>query len=207
MPLRTFILALLPVADEKVLEAVYKIKYRDFITVALVIDEAELFPDNWLYIHDESVQVGRIQNYKNWSPEMVPDRSKTCLGMEYFCAEGDALWGLSDRDLIALATRELFSLGLVAPHKIIDGTVVRVPKAYPVYDEGFEQSLGVVRRYLEGFKNLQEIGRNGLHKYNNMDHSMLTGILAVQNLYGKHHDLWTVNADEEYLEEESITTG
>jgi protoporphyrinogen oxidase len=132
---------------------------------------------------------------------MVPDAAKTCLGLEYFCFEGDELWSLPDAELLDLAKRELSALGLVEPGKIVDGAVVRMPKAYPVYDEEYLQTLGIIRGHLARFRNLQVIGRNGLHKYNNMDHSMLTAILAVHNLRGEHHDLWAINTDEEYLEE------
>ncbi len=150
-----------------------------------------------------AVKVGRIQNFKNWSPEMVPDPGKTCLGLEYFCFEGDGLWTLSDEELIELATRELDAIGLTQGHPVIDGAVVRMPKAYPVYDEGYEAALAVVRQYLAGFENLQVIGRNGMHKYNNQDHSMLTAILAVRNFYGEKFDIWAVNSDDEYHEEQS----
>jgi protoporphyrinogen oxidase len=183
-------------------QAARQLKYRDFLTVALIIDRADVFPDNWIYVHDESVKVGRIQNFKNWSPEMVPNASQTCLGLEYFCFEGDGLWTLSDADLIALGTRELEAVGLARGEHVVDGAVVRMPKAYPVYDEGYEDALGVVRDYLAGFDNLQVIGRNGMHKYNNQDHSMLTALLAVRNLCGEHFDIWAVNADDEYHEEQ-----
>lgn len=177
------------------------LKYRDFITVAVIVDRPHLFPDNWIYIHDPAVKIGRIQNFKNWSPDMVPDPSKTCLGLEYFCTAGDEIWSLSDDRLIALARHELEVVGLVEPEWIVDAAVVRVPKAYPVYDEGYEAVLKDVRAYLEGFANLQTAGRNGTHTYNNQDHSMVVGMLAVRNLFGERHDLWTVGSDDEYLEE------
>jgi hypothetical protein len=151
--------------------------------------------------------VGRIQNFKNWSPDMVPSPTKTCLGLEYFCFEGDDLWSMEDDALIELARRELTILGLVEADAISGGTVVRMPKAYPVYDEGFSSALEIIRSYLTRFENLQTIGRNGMHRYNNQDHSMLTAILAVRNLFGERHDLWGVNADEEYHEEVHIPGG
>lgn len=200
IPLRHLIHALDPPPPAAVLAAADRLKYRDFLTVALIVNEAELFPDNWIYVHDETVRVGRIQNFKNWSPAMVPDGTKTCLGMEYFCAEGDDLWTMADADLVALATGELATIGITVPEKVTDGTVVRMPKAYPVYDEGYPEAFETVRSYLARFANLQPAGRNGMHRYNNMDHSMLTAILAVRNLFGERHDLWTINADDEYLE-------
>jgi protoporphyrinogen oxidase len=201
MPLRELVNAMSPPAPPEVRAAAGNLKYRDFITVALVVDTPELFPDNWIYIHDARVQVGRVQNFKNWSPDMVPDPRMSCLGLEYFCFEGDGLWTMADKDLIDLARREMAMIGLLDASKVVDGTVVRMPKAYPVYDEGYEAALGIVRAYLDGFKNLQVAGRNGMHKYNNQDHSMVTAMLAVQNLLGDHRDVWAVNADEEYHEE------
>jgi protoporphyrinogen oxidase len=182
--------------------AAERLKYRDFMTVALVIDREHVFPDNWIYIHDSRVHVGRIQNFKNWSPDMVPDAKQTCLGLEYFCSEGDHLWSMRDEDLVELGKRELATIGLVDPALICDGVVLRVPKAYPVYDDGYKQALSVVREYLARFENLQLIGRNGSHKYNNQDHSMLMAILAVRNVFGESHDLWAINADDEYQEEQ-----
>jgi protoporphyrinogen oxidase len=182
-------------------EMVSRLTYRDFITVAVIVDRADVFPDNWIYVHDPAVRVGRIQNFKNWSPDMVPDASRTCLGLEYFCTAGDDLWTASDDDLVARARRELGAIGLVDPALIIDGTVVRVPKAYPVYDEGYEDALQRLREYLRLFTNLQTIGRNGTHTYNNQDHSMVMGMLAARNVLGDAHDLWAVDAGDEYLEE------
>jgi protoporphyrinogen oxidase len=206
MPLRDLVHAMSPPAPPDVRAAADNLKYRDFITVALMIDTPDLFPDNWIYIHDARVQVGRVQNFKNWSPEMVPDPKMSCLGLEYFCFEGDGLWTMADRDLIDLGRREMALIGLLDPTKVVDGTVVRMPKAYPVYDEGYETALTVVRHYLDTFRNLQVAGRNGMHKYNNQDHSMVTAMLAVQNLLGDHRDVWAVNADEEYHEEVDADT-
>ncbi len=202
MPLRHLIESLSPAAPEVVRHAAAKLSYRDFLTVALIVDQAEMFPDNWIYVHDPNVRLGRIQNFKNWSPEMVPDQSKTCLGLEYFCFEGDDLWTMSDADLIALGTKELAAIGLADPSRVIDGTVVRMPKAYPVYDDGYLGALEVLRAYCQTFTNLQLAGRNGLHKYNNQDHAMVTGILAAKALLGEKADPWLVNVEDDYHEQE-----
>ncbi len=204
MPLRELVAALDPPAPAEVRAAADSLKYRDFLTVALIVDAPELFPDNWIYVHDPRVKLGRIQNFKNWSPEMVPDPSKTCLGLEYFCFEGDDLWTMSDRDLIALGSRELAQIGLLHGRRVLDGCVVRMPKAYPVYDDTYLHALEIIKKYLLGFANLQVVGRNGMHKYNNQDHSMVTAMLAVQNLLGARHDVWAVNADDEYHEEGTV---
>ena len=205
MPVRHLIQRFDPPAPKEIVEAASRLSYRDFLTVALIIDQASVFPDNWIYVHDDRVSVGRIQNYKNWSPDMVPDPGLTCLGLEYFCFAGDGLWSKTDAELIELATRELQAIGLAPKRLVRDGTVVRAPKAYPVYDEGYEGALQQSRQYLERFANLQLVGRNGMHKYNNQDHSMLTAMLAVRNLFGENHCLWDVNADDEYHEEETVT--
>jgi len=204
MPVRQLVQQLTPAVPRAVADAAGSLKYRDFLTVALVIDQRNVFPDNWIYIHDDRVRVGRIQNYKNWSPDMVPDERYTCLGLEYFCFDSDGMWSSSDTELIALASRELESLGLVQPGLVRDGTVVRAAKAYPVYDEGYQSALDEAKAFLAGFENLQLVGRNGMHKYNNQDHSMLTAMLAVRNLFGESHDLWAVNVDDEYHEEQSV---
>jgi protoporphyrinogen oxidase len=169
--------------------------------VALIVRRESVFPDNWIYIHDPGVKVGRIQNFKNWSPDMVGDPATTCLGLEYFCFEGDGLWTMTDAELVELARRELVKLGLVKAEEIEDGTVARMPKAYPVYDSGYREALRIVREFLQPLRNLQLIGRNGMHKYNNQDHSMLTAMLAVKNILGGNHDLWSVNVADDYLEE------
>jgi protoporphyrinogen oxidase len=204
MPVRELIQKLSPAAPAEVQEAAERLSYRDFITVALIVNQKDLFPDNWIYIHDPNVKVGRIQNFKNWSPEMVPDSNKTCLGLEYFCFEGDGLWNMRDEDLIALAKKEMQVLGLVRIEDVEDGTVVRMQKAYPVYDSIYKDSLRVIREFLNSLPNLQLVGRNGMHKYNNQDHSMLTAMLAVKNILGAKYDLWSVNADPDYHEE--VTT-
>ena len=199
-PLRETVLALDPAPPAAVAEAAGALRYRGFLTVALLVDAADLFPDNWIYIHEPAVLVGRIQNPKNWSPEMVPDPGLTCLVLEYFCWPGDELWSRPDAELLALAEREVRPLGLLHAEPARGGAVARVAHAYPVYDPGYQARLRTIREYLAGFSNFQVIGRAGMHRYNNMDHSMLTGILAARNLMGETHDLWQVNLDEEYLE-------
>ena len=204
MPMSTLVRYLEPSAPPHVAAAARSLRYRDFITVAVIIDRPDVFPDNWIYVHDESVRVGRIQNYKNWSPDMVPDPGRTCLGMEYFADEGDDLWEMDDASLMRLASREVEAIGLAPATAIVDGTVLRVPKAYPVYESGYLDSLAILREHLAGLDNLQLVGRNGMHRYNNQDHSMLTALLAVQNLFGADYDLWRVNSDEEYHEEHFV---
>jgi protoporphyrinogen oxidase len=201
MPVKELICRLDPAAPGEVRRAAEGLKYRDFLTVALIVDRESLFPDNWIYIHDPRVKVGRIQNFKNWSPDMLPDLSKTCLGLEYFCFEGDGLWTTPDRELIELAKSELRTLGLAHPKDVVDGIVVRVKKAYPVYDSTHRAALSTIRDFLSPLTNLQLVGRNGMHKYNNQDHSMLTAMLAVRNILGASHSLWEVNVDREYHEE------
>lgn len=183
--------------------AAQKLKYRDFITVALILRDRELFEDNWIYIHDASVKVGRIQNFKSWSPELVPDDSLCCYGLEYFCFEKDQLWSSSDLDLVNLAKNEIIQLGLAQEHDILDGCVVRQSKAYPVYDENYSDYVDIVREDLtQNYPHLHLIGRNGMHKYNNQDHAMMTAMLTVENiLAGKQvYDVWRVNQDAEYHE-------
>ena len=202
MPIRTLVSRLDPSPPESVIEAAKSLRYRDFLTVALIVDKEFVFEDNWIYVHEDSVKVGRIQNFKNWSPDMVPDQTKTCLGLEYFCFAGDGLWSLSDIDLVKLGKAELEKLGIISSDLIEDGTVVRMPKAYPVYDDTYADALVQITEYLtEHASNLQLVGRNGMHKYNNQDHSMLTAMLAVENIQGASHDLWSVNAEEDYHEE------
>ncbi|KAM3115678.1 NAD(P)/FAD-dependent oxidoreductase [Phormidesmis sp. 146-33] len=201
MPISALIQRLDPPPPDEVLQAANALNYRAFMIVSLIVDRPHLFPDNWIYIHSPDVNVGRIQNFKNWSPAMVPDASKTCLGMEYFCNDGDDLWKMSDTELLDLATCELVKLGLANANEVEDGVVLRQPKAYPVYDRDYRQHLKVIQDFLETIENLQTTGRNGMHRYNNQDHSMLTGFLAVRNLFGEHHDLWQVNTERSYYEE------
>jgi protoporphyrinogen oxidase len=203
LPLRTLAGITDPAPDRATVEAARGLRYRDFLTVALVLRGEDPFPDNWVYVHDPSVRVGRIQNYRSWSPWMVPDPETTCIGLEYFCFEGDDLWSAADAELVELAASELARLGLGDRERVERGYAVRVPKAYPVYDEEYRSRLAAVRSWLDRIENLQQVGRNGLHRYNNSDHSMLTAIRAVENLTaGTRHDLWSVNADSVYHEEQ-----
>ena len=202
MPIRNLIRALDPQPPEDVCRAANEIRYRDFLIVSLIINCKEVAPDNWIYVHEPGVKVGRIQNFKNWSPAMVPDASKTCLGMEYFVFENDELWSSPDPDLISLARREIVQLGLVRPEEIEDGTVVRMQKAYPMYDPGWTERVEAIRAYADAnLRNLQFVGRNGMHKYNNQDHSMMTALCAARNVCGAHHDLWAINSEPDYHEE------
>jgi protoporphyrinogen oxidase len=202
MPVRDLIEQLDPEPPEWLQRAAHDFHYRDFLTVVLIVKGRDLFPDNWIYVHDPGVKVGRIQNYNNWSPHMVPDPATTCLGLEYFCFEGDSLWRKPDEELLAEGRREVAALGLVDPSTVVDGTVLRVIKAYPVYDARYKRGLEAVRRFLAMTPNLQLVGRNGMHRYNNQDHSMLTGMLAARNILGQgRFDLWRVNADTDYHED------
>ncbi len=179
------------------------LRYRDFLTVALTIRSPDLFPDNWIYIHDSKVKVGRVQNFRSWSPEMVPDPTLACVGLEYFCFEGDGLWSASDDELVALATREMATLGLCSAEQVTGGTVVRQEKAYPVYDEDYAANVMAVAQELEArHPTLHLVGRNGMHRYNNQDHAMMTAMLTVRNILGgaRIHDVWAVNEDAEYHE-------
>ncbi len=191
------IAALDPAPPRVVLEAARRLRYRDFLTVALVVDRPDLFPDNWIYVHSPEVKLGRIQNFKNWSPDMVPNPGKSCLGLEYFVWEGNGLWSLPDDQLLDLGARELEHLGLVARQEVSDGAVVRMRRAYPIYDLHLPQALATIREYLGTLSNLQQVGRNGQHRYNNQDHSMLTAMLAVRNVLGERHNVWNVNVDRE----------
>jgi protoporphyrinogen oxidase len=199
IPLRT--VAGIAAPQATVREAAAGLRYRDFLTVALVVDGEPPFPDNWVYVHDPRARVGRIQNFRAWSPWMTPDPRRSCVGLEYFCFEGDELWSRDDEELVALARSEIAALGLVPADRVADGHVVRVPKAYPIYDAEHAERVSRIRAWLDGISNLQQVGRNGLHRYNNSDHSMLTAMRAVENLCdGADHDIWAVNADSVYHE-------
>jgi protoporphyrinogen oxidase len=190
-----------PDKAEAVDQAAKDLRYRDFMTIALVVDGEDLFPDNWIYIHDPGVEVGRIQNFRSWSPWMVPDPTTASVGLEYFCFAGDEMWEMDDDKLVELAKRELGQLNLGDPSKVKRGTVVRVPMAYPMYDRDYAGRVETIKTWLSGISNLQQVGRNGLHRYNNSDHSMLTAMRAVDNLLlGTDHDLWAVNAESVYHE-------
>jgi protoporphyrinogen oxidase len=200
MPVRELVHAISPTAPVDIVKAGDDLHYRDFLTVALVVPEESGFPDNWIYIHEPTVKVGRIQNFGSWSPYMVKE-GRTCLGLEYFVFEGDELWNASDEELIRLATSELQALDLVDGSKVERGFVVRVKKAYPYYDAHYVENVAKITGYLDGVApNLHLVGRNGMHKYNNQDHSMYTAMLTAENIHGAHHDIWAVNVEEEYHE-------
>jgi protoporphyrinogen oxidase len=202
-PLREVVAAVTP--EPASLGSAQALRYRDFLTVALILKAGDdLFDDNWIYIHDPSVKVGRIQNFASWSPEMIPEPGFACLGLEYFCFEGDGLWASDDADLIALATAELEKLGLVPRDRVVDGCVVRQPKAYPVYDDDYRRHVDAIRsEFAERYPGFHFVGRNGMHKYNNQDHAMMTAILTVENIIADkpRYDVWGVNEDAEYHEE------
>jgi protoporphyrinogen oxidase len=201
LPLSTIAQIARPSVPAGVAAAAGGLRYRDFLTVALVVDGEDLFPDNWIYIHEPGVRVGRIQNFRSWSPWMVPDPTKACVGMEYFCFAGDDLWNMDDDALVDLAAGELEKLRLAPRAKVERGYAIRVPKAYPIYDADYAARVSVIREWLDGIENLQQVGRNGLHRYNNSDHSMLTAMRAVDNLIeGADHDIWAVNAESVYHE-------
>jgi len=215
-PMRELVCGLTPPVGERTKRAAESLRYRDFLTVMLILKDRRMFDDNWIYIHDPSVKVGRVQNFRSWSPEMVPDPDKVCYGLEYFCFEHDGLWDSSDTDLIELARRELIQIGLAREGDFVDGCVVRQKKAYPVYDDDYARHVATIRQELDDrYPNLHLVGRNGMHKYNNQDHAMMTAMLCVENILAdaKLYDLWQVNGDAEYHEagpvptEETIGTG
>ena len=195
--------SILPSVPVAALKAAQKLKYRDFITVILILEDDHSFTDNWIYIHDPSVKVGRVQNFKSWSPYMVPDETMACYGLEYFCFEGDGMWESDDTDLIQLGKQEIEKIGVAKASIIMDGYVVRQKRAYPIYDHTYKQNVAVVRDALKQYRGLYLMGRNGMHKYNNQDHSMMTAMLAVKNILADEelYDLWNVNQDAEYHEE------
>jgi UDP-galactopyranose mutase len=202
MPFPLLLQSMSPPPPDEVVQAASKLTFRDFMTVALVVPQEYSFPDNWIYIHDPNVRVGRIQNFGSWSPYLIKE-GRTCLGLEYFVFEGDDEWNMADEDLVARGARELEILGLSKADKVESGYVVRMPKAYPVYDHEYKQNVEIMRRWLEANAvNVWPVGRNGMHKYNNQDHSMYTAMLSVQNILdGTTHDIWSVNVEQEYHEQ------
>ncbi|HMS71620.1 MAG TPA: NAD(P)/FAD-dependent oxidoreductase [Baekduia sp.] len=204
LPLRNMVGLVSPQAPEPVVEAAQGLRYRDFLTVSLILDGEDLFPDNWIYIHEEHVEVGRIQNFRSWSPWMVPDPDTACVGMEYFCFKGDKLWEEDDDKLIEMASKELEALGLAKASQVRRGYVVRVPMAYPMYDETYAERVETIRGWLDPLTDFVQVGRNGLHRYNNSDHSMLSAMRAVDNvLFDEGHDIWAVNVESVYHEEQT----
>jgi protoporphyrinogen oxidase len=202
-PMRELLPNLHPSLSDQSIKSAAALGYRDFITVVLILPDEKKFDDNWIYIHDPSVKVGRIQNFKSWSPEMIPDENMACYGLEYFCFEGDGLWTSDDEVLISLGKQEIEKIGLAKAAAVVDGYVVRQPKAYPVYDQDYKKHINIIREELTAYKGLHLVGRNGMHKYNNQDHSMMTAMLAVKNILADEevYDLWNVNEDAEYHEE------
>jgi UDP-galactopyranose mutase len=206
MPLAHLPKTVAPQNDDKVMQSGENLKFRDFLSVALVVNENQAFPDNWIYIHEPDVRVGRVQNYGSWSPYLVKE-GKTCLGLEYFVDIGDDLWSMEDNDLITLATTELETLSLIEKNSVLEGYVVRMPKAYPVYDLNYSKNVDSIANWLKAdHPNIFPIGRNGMHRYNNQDHSMMTAVKSVRNiLLGEKNDIWKINVEEDYHEE--ISTG
>ena len=203
MPISGLLKAMDPPVPAQVQAAADALSYRDFLTVALVVPESASFPDNWIYVHSPEVKLGRIQNFGSWSPYLVKD-GRTCLGLEYFVFEGDELWSAPDEVLIERGKQELAILGLVKPEAVEAGYVVRMPKAYPMYDDAYKANVQTLRDWLDAnAPNVFPVGRNGMHKYNNQDHSMLTAMLSVENILGAHHDIWSVNVEQEYHEEKA----
>ncbi len=203
MPIRELVSEIEPRLPANVLHAAQSLRYRDFLTVGLIVHDQGRFTDNWIYIHDPAVQVGRVQNYKSWSPEMVPDPAYSSYGLEYFCFEGDGLWNSPDADLIALAKKEIQQINLASGPDIVDGVVIRQKKAYPVYDDTYQQHVDTIRAALDQhFPTLHLVGRNGMHKYNNQDHAMMTAMLTAKNILAgeRKYDVWAVNQDAEYHE-------
>ncbi len=201
MPLQELVLSFDPPAPLKVREAALLLRYRDFVTVCLIVNRAFVFQDNWIYVHDPSVKVGRIQNYKNWSTDMVSNSNFTSLGMEYFCFEGDGIWSMTDYDLSKMAMREAAKIGLIKEEEVIDAFVLRQPKAYPIYNHEYDEHVRVMREWLSRFDNLQPVGRTGMHHYkNDQIHSMMTGLMAAKNVQGGNFDCWNVTANPEHHE-------
>jgi protoporphyrinogen oxidase len=205
MPLPHLVKRLDPPPPVEVREAAQGLRHRDFLIAVLIVRGRDLFPDNWIYVHSPKVRVGRVQNFRNWSVDMVPDRATSSLGMEYFCSRGDAVWTRNDEEILAIAGEEAGILGLTGGAPIVDGCVIRQPNAYPVYDAEYRARVEVIAAYLRSVHGLQTIGRSGMHRYNNQDHAMLTGLLAAQNVLGEAHDLWMVNTERSYYEEQQVS--
>ncbi|MFO8081518.1 MAG: NAD(P)/FAD-dependent oxidoreductase, partial [Armatimonadota bacterium] len=200
MPLDNLMLSISPAAPAEAVEGARNLRHRSLIAVDLIVDEPAPFPDQWIYVHDSEVQVGRIQCYVNWSPHMVPEEATCGIGMEYFAWTSDPIWTMEDDAIVEMAAAELEKLGLAPAESVREGFSIRVPDAYPVYDPGYRERVATIRKWLDGIENLQTIGRGGQHRYNNMDHSVLTGMLAARNILGEDNDVWAVNTEEDYLE-------
>jgi protoporphyrinogen oxidase len=202
--LSELVLSLDPLPPDEIVEAARRLRYRDLLVVGLISTDPEPFPDNWIYLHDPGTRAGRVQNFGAWSPGMTRP-GFTCLGVEYFCFQGDETWSLPDHALVGLAKRELGKIGLIDPAHVVGGVAIRVPRAYPMYDKGYDDAVALLRDHVSSIGRLQTVGRNGLHRYNNQDHSMWTAVLGTLNLLdGADNDVWAVNADAEYLEETDL---
>ena len=204
MPL-THLVGRLPDAPAAIMDSARSLKFRNTILVYLKIDSTDLFADNWLYIHADDLQTGRITNFRNWSPQLYGDEQNSILALEYWCYDEDDLWRSSGEDLISLASAEIRKTGLIKDAAILDGFVHRVKNCYPVYSRGYREKLAPVENYLKTVENLSVIGRYGAFKYNNQDHSILMGILAAENIaQDARHNLWEINTDYEYQESATI---
>lgn len=200
IPLGELMLSLDPAPPERVLEAAGRLRFRSMCVVALMTDEEEPFPDNWIYLQDTETRAGCVQNFGAWSKDMVQPGG-TCLGVEYFCSQDDDIWHMDDADAVEFAKGELGRIGLIDPARVFGGVKIRVSHAYPIYDPGYVEAIATIRSYLERFENLETFGRNGLHRYNNQDHSMWTAILATMNLLdGTSHDVWALDPDRLYFD-------
>jgi protoporphyrinogen oxidase len=193
IPISQLVKIISPRADESIIAAADSLKYRSFVSVGIILNCPNPFPDNWIYVHSPEIKLGRIQNFKNWSAFMVDEKNKTTLGLEYFCSEGDEFWKMSDADIIELGLGEVEKLGLIKKSDYIAGFVTRVSKAYPIYDKNYKENMKIIRKYLSTFANLQTIGRNGMFRYNNMDHSVLAGLWAAGNILGEKNNIWDIN--------------
>ncbi|MFZ5802788.1 MAG: FAD-dependent oxidoreductase [Candidatus Omnitrophota bacterium] len=196
IPISEFIRMMEPQAPADIVQASARLHFRSLIAVYLIFNIRDLFPEHWLYIHSPEVKLGRIQNYKNWSPAMVPNFAQTSLGLEYFVDEGDALWKTDNQALLQMGLDELEHLGFKVKKHFVDGFVVRVPNTYPVYGPGYQEILDELRRYMENFKNIQLMGRSGLFRYGNLDSAMMMGLRAARNFLANEKPLWTIEIPE-----------
>ena len=205
IPLKELIMKMNPKPEAEIVKAAESLKFRAFVAVALVLNKEKIFPDTWIYTHDKGMACIRIQNFNNWSPFLVP-KGKTCLGFEYTCNFNDEFWNLDDEGIRKIAIEDLEKAGFAEKKEVVDSKIIRLKDVYPVYTLDYKEKVSIIKRYIDkfnkNFKNIQPIGRGGMHKYNNMDHSMMTALLAARNILGKEYDIWKVNTDAEYHEEE-----
>lgn len=202
IPITDFIKILNPLPEKDVIEAANTLRYRDHITVNLIVKDQQPFPDNWIYVHSPEVKMARISNYNQFSQSMTTSNNLIAISCEYFCYRDDDVWKMKDEELVAFAINELEQLKLTQPSKVTEGFVIRELDSYPLYYLGYEDSFNIMKDYLSRFENLTLIGRAGMFKYNNMDHALLSGIYAARNKYGASYDLWNINEDSDYLEED-----